>query len=98
MRAFLSTAPYWLVCAAIGLAGGWTPMLFHGPIPEKWNYFYLDGALIVWGYYVARLTIGFWVGITSTPQQWWLRGPLCGALVMIPLGFVALGNPMCGPP
>ena len=94
MRA-LSYVP---LCTVIGLAIGWVPMLFHGPIPEKWDYYYVDGSIMVWGYYVARASIGWWVGTTTFPPQWFLRGPLCGALVMIPLGFIALGNPLCGIP
>ena len=72
-------------------------MLFHGPIPEKWTYFNVDGSVLVQGYYFARLSIGVWVGLTSVPSRWYLRGPLCGALSMLPLGFVALANPLCGP-
>jgi hypothetical protein len=98
MRALAPRLPYVVVCTAVGLAIGWTPMLFHGPIPEKWSYFYVNGAILVWGYYVARLSIGLWVGITATPARWYLRGPLCGALTMLPLGFVALANPLCGRP
>jgi len=90
--------PYTLLCAILGLLIGWTPVLVHGPIPEKWSYFRINGAVLVWGYYLARLSIGLWVGMTSVPQRWYLRGPLCGAMVMLPLGFVALGNPLCGPP
>jgi len=94
----MRSLPYVPLCAVIGLAIGWMPMLVHGPIPEKWDYYYVDGSIMVWGYYVARLSIGWWVGTTTFPPQWFLRGPLCGALVMIPLGFIALGNPHCGPP
>jgi hypothetical protein len=91
-------ARYTLICIAIGSLAGWIPGFFHGPIPEKWDYYYVNGSMLVWGYYVARLSIGLWVGITSTPARWYLRGPLCGAMAMVPLGFVALANPLCGGP
>lgn len=88
--------PYLVVCVALGLLIGWTPMLFHGPIHEKFDIFYLNGPVMVWAWYLARLSIGLWVGITALPREWYLRGPLCGALAMIPLGFVSLGVPGCG--
>jgi hypothetical protein len=93
-----STLHYAAVCAALGLALGWLPAFVHGPIPEKWNVYGVHGAVLVWGYYVARMSIGLWVGITSLPAPWYLRGPLCGALAMLPLGFVGLSNPLCGAP
>jgi hypothetical protein len=73
-------------------------MFLHGPIPEKYNVLYIHGATVVWGWYVARLLIGFIVGISIWPQRWWLRGPLCGVLTMLPLGFVSLATPGCGFP
>lgn len=93
--------PYPLVCLLLGLALGWIPGVLHGPIPEKWSYYYygqtpIDGAKIVWAYYVARLSIGLLVGLTAWPLQWWIRGPLCGLLMLLPLGVVALANPLCG--
>ncbi len=89
--------PYALVCTLLGLLLGWMPWLFHGPIPEKFNLFYLRGSIIVWAWYTARMLIGFLVGITHWPRRWWLRGPVCGALMIVPLGFVSLGVPTCGP-
>jgi hypothetical protein len=89
---------YVLVCAVVGLAISWLPMLVHGPIAEKWSYFYLDGRIMVWGWYLARAMIGLLVGLSALPEAWWYRGPLCGALAMLPLGLVSLGNIMCGPP
>lgn len=88
---------YAVICIALGLVLGWLPMFVHGPIPEKWNIYAVNGGVLVWGYYVARLSVGLWVGITSLPAAWYLRGPLCGALAMLPLGFVGLANPLCGP-
>jgi hypothetical protein len=44
------------------------------------------------------MLIGFWVGVARWPARWWIRGPLCGLLAVVPLGFVALGTPTCGPP
>lgn len=73
-------------------------MFLHGPIPEKYNLLYIQGAVAVWGWYSARLLIGVLVGITVWPRRWWLRGPLCGLLAMFPLGFVSLATPACGAP
>jgi hypothetical protein len=88
--------PYAMLCTAIGLVAGWLPVLFHGPIPEKFDFFYLNGALAVWAWYATRLLIGFVVGISAWPARWYLRGPLCGALLMVPPGFFALATPNCG--
>jgi hypothetical protein len=95
---FFARIPYAALCAGLGLVLGWLPGLVHGPIPQKWDLYGVSGAMVVGGYNVARLSIGLWVGITALPAQWYFRGPLCGALAMIPLGFVALANPMCGGP
>lgn len=72
-------------------------MFLHGPIPEKYDVLYIRGAIAVWGWYTARLSIGFLVGITRWPSQWYLRGPLCGLLLMFPLSLVSLATPGCGP-
>jgi hypothetical protein len=90
--------PYPVVCTLIGLALGWLPTLVHGPIPEKFDVLYIRGAVAVWGYYVARCLIGFLVGVTVWPGRWWLRGPMCGLLMLLPLTIVALATPGCGPP
>ena len=87
---------YTAVCVLAGLVLGWLPKVFHGPIHEKFDIFYLNGAVIVWAWYLARMSIGVWVGITAVPRAWYLRGLLCGALTMLPLGFVSLGTPGCG--
>ena len=89
--------PYPLVCLLLGLVLGWLPYFFHGPIPEKYDVLYIRGAIAVWGWYSARMLIGFWVGVTTWPSRWWLRGPLCGFLVMFPLGWVSHATPGCGP-
>jgi len=88
--------PYPLVCALVGLAIGWAPVLIHGPIAYKFNIFRLDGATLVWAFYSARLLTGFLVGITRWPPRWYLRGPLCGLVVMFPVSLVALATPGCG--
>jgi hypothetical protein len=82
----------------LGLALGWWPMYFHGPIAEKYNVLYIRGATAVWAWYGARLSIGFLVGITVWPRPWWLRGPMCGLLLMLPLGIVSVATPGCGFP
>jgi hypothetical protein len=87
---------YVLVCTALGLVLGWLPRLVHGPIPYKFDVLGIRGALAVWAWYSARLLIGFVVGITSRPRAWYLRGPLCGLLMLFPLGLVALATPGCG--
>lgn len=99
----MSRVPYPLFCALLGLVLGIVPAFFHGPIPEKWSYYYygqtpIDGGTLVWAYYVARLSIGGLVGITAWPAAWFLRGPLCGVVMMVPVGIVALANPLCGRP
>lgn len=89
---------YALTCTLIGLLLGWLPMLLHGPIAEKYNVLYIRGAVAVWGWYTARLLIGAAVGITAWPQRWYLRGPLIGGLMLLPLSIVSLATPGCGMP
>lgn len=88
--------PYPAVCAALGLVLGWLPLALHGPAPEKFDVLYIRGSVAVWAFYAARCSIGLWVGITSWPERWWLRGPLVGAAVMAPLGLLLLATPGCG--
>ncbi len=89
---------YTLICVVLGLVLGWIPKFLHGPIPEKFNLFYLHGEVSVWGWYAARMMIGLVVGITCWPRRWYLRGPLCGFLMMLPPGVISLGVPTCGGP
>lgn len=89
---------YVLVCTLLGVAAGVVPGFFHGPIHQKFDVLYIEGAVAVWAWYTARCLIGFLVGITSWPATWWLRGPLCGVLLVGPLCFVSLATPGCGPP
>jgi hypothetical protein len=96
MRRPLASIPYPLVCTLLGLALGWLPWLLHGPAPLKFSVLYIDGSIAVWAYYSARLLIGFFVGITTWPAAWYLRGPLCGFLLVLPVTFVALATPRCG--
>ena len=98
MKHPLQHAPYVVVCTALGLVLGWVPKLIHGPIPQKFDVLYIKGSLAVWAYYTARLSIGFWVGNATWPARWWLRGPLCGFLALLPLAFLALATPGCGVP
>lgn len=90
--------PYPLLCTLLGLAIGWLPILVHGPIAEKYNILYIRGAVAVWGWYTARLLIGFVVGITRWPPHWYLRGPLVGFMMLFPLSLVSLATPSCGLP
>ena len=90
--------PYLPLCAALGLALGWLPVLIHGPIPEKFDVLYIRGAVAVWAYYSARLLIGFLIGITAWPHPWYVRGQLIGFLTTLPVTFVALASPGCGFP
>jgi hypothetical protein len=90
--------PYLPLCAVLGLALGGVPGMFHGPIPEKFDVLYIRGAIAVWGWYAARMLIGFWIGISSWPRHWWLRGPLCGLVSLLPLTLVSLAMPRCGWP
>ena len=84
--------PYPLVCTLLGLVLGWVPRFLHGPIPEKFNVLYIRGVIAVWAFYSARLLIGFMLGITRWPERWYLRGPLVGFLMMLPVTFVALAT------
>ena len=90
--------PSALVCTLLGLAVGWVPAFLHGPIPYKYNVLGIRGDVAVWGWYVARLSIGFVIGITRWPRPWYVRGPLCGFLMLFPLGIVSLATPGCGGP
>jgi hypothetical protein len=72
--------------------------MIHGPIPEKFNVLYIRGVVAIWAYYTARLSIGFWIGVSTWPARWYLRGPLCGFLSLLPITFVALAMPGCGWP
>ena len=95
-RRWIARIPYTLVCIALGLALGGLLKLVHGPIPEKFDVYYINGSIVVWAFYLARMLIGFWVGIGTWPARWYLRGPLCGFLTMLPVAIVALGVPNCG--
>ena len=92
-----ASARYRLVATLTGLVAAWIPYFLHGPIPEKLDRVRLNGAIVVWGWYVARMLIGFVVGSTTWPSPWWIRGPLFGVLIMLPCGLVSLGTPGCGP-
>lgn len=94
----LSHLPYPLVCALLGLALGWIPGFLHGPIPEKFDALFIHGNVAIWAWYVARSAIGAWIGVTSFPYRWWLRGPACGFCVLLPLTLVSLAMPGCGAP
>ena len=92
----LARLPYPALCALLGLALGWLPLLVHGPHPSKFNVLYIRGDVAVWAFYSARLMVGLLVGITFWPARWYLRGPLCGFLALLPVTFVALATPRCG--
>jgi hypothetical protein len=87
---------YRIVCTLVGLPLAWLPTLAHGPIPYKYDILGIRGDIAVWGWYTARMLIGFTVGATAWPGAWWLRGPLFGFLAMLPLGLVSLATPGCG--
>ena len=88
---------YLWTCILLGLILGWLPTLFHGPIPEKFDQFYISGSWAVWAWYLSRMLIGLAVGVTVRPRIFWLRGLLVGGIMMFPLGFVSLAVPTCGP-
>ena len=89
--------PYAIACTLLGLALSVVPRFFHGPIPYKFDIHGLHGDVAVRAWYIARGLIGFLVGITRWPITWWIRGPMCGLIMMIPLGCVSLATPECGP-
>jgi len=90
--------PYPVLCLGLGAGLGWALQFLHGPIPYKFDVHYLVGERMVWAFYSARMLIGFWVGISTWPRAWWLRGPLCGFATMLPVVFVSLATPDCGWP
>jgi hypothetical protein len=90
--------PYVLLCVALGAVLGWVPRLLHGPIPYKFNLHELHGERMVWAFYSGRMLIGFWVGVSTWPRAWYLRGPLCGLVTMLPVVFISLATPECGWP
>jgi hypothetical protein len=71
-------------------------MLFHGPIPQKFDVLYIKGDIAVWAFYSARLLVGFLVGITCWPERWYVRGPLCGFLALLPPAIITIATPGCG--
>jgi hypothetical protein len=88
---------YVLLCTLVGAVIAWVPSYFHGPIPYKFNVFGLQGSWAVWDWYLARMYIGFLVGISTWPERWWVRGPLIGFLMLLPPGCISMSNPICGP-
>jgi hypothetical protein len=92
-----SSGFYIVACMAAGLVLGWAPYFIHGPIPEKFDPHFIRGSMAVWAYYLPRLSIGFWVGVAVWPRRWFVRGPLVGALLLVPPGFLSLAVPECGP-
>lgn len=86
---------YELLCTLLGLVLGWLPLFVHGPIAFKFDAVRMNGAIAVWAFYTARLSIGFAVGITYRPARWYVRGPLCGLVLMAPVGLIALATPGC---
>ncbi|TMB45508.1 MAG: hypothetical protein E6J55_05155 [Deltaproteobacteria bacterium] len=87
---------YTLFCTLLGFGLGWIPRFLHGPIPYKFNVLGIRGDIAVWAFYSARCLVGFLVGITSWPERWFLRGPLCGFLMLFPPTVIVLATPGCG--
>jgi hypothetical protein len=85
-----------VVCLLLGLALGWIPAFIHGPIAHKFNVLYIQGSIAVWAYYGSRLLVGWWVGISVWPRPWFVRGPLCGFLGLLPVSLISLATPGCG--
>ena len=96
IRAPLARIPFPLVCAVLGLVLGWIPILLHGPRREEFDVLYVIGDVAVWGFYAGRCGIGLWIGLTAFPRRWFLRGPMCGFLAIIPLAMIQLAMPRCG--
>jgi hypothetical protein len=88
--------PYLPLCIGLGMVLAWIPWLLHGPIAYKFDIYRLNGGVMVWAFYSARMLIGFWVGATTWPAKWWVRGPVCGFLSLLPVACVALATPGCG--
>jgi hypothetical protein len=98
VNAPISARHYILVCALLGIALGWVPRQLHGPIPQKFDVLFIEGRIAISAWYVARSAIGLWVGLTVWPRPWWVRGPLVGTAVLLPLTLVSLAMPRCGAP
>lgn len=92
----ITRLPYPLLCTVLGLVLGWAPALVHGPIAPKFDVLYIRGAIAVWAFYTARLLIGFFVGVTRWPARWYLRGPMCGFLLLLSPSLVVAATPGCG--
>jgi len=87
---------YPVVCTGVGLVVAWLPALLHGPVAAKFDLLYIRGDIAIWSFYSARLLVGFLVGITWWPKRWYVRGPMCGFLTLLPPAIVALATPGCG--
>jgi hypothetical protein len=87
---------YPIVCTLLGAILGWAPVLVHGPIAERFDALFMKGWIAVWAFYASRLLIGFFVGVSRWPRPWYVRVPLCGFLLMLPPGLIALSAPGCG--
>jgi len=87
---------YPLTCVLLGLVLGWVPLWLHGPIAHKFNVLYIDGSIAVWAFYGSRLLVGWWVGVSTWPQPWFVRGPLCGFLTLLPVSLISWATPGCG--
>jgi hypothetical protein len=87
---------YRLLCTILGIVLGWIPYLLHGPIPDKFNVLYIQGSVAVWAFYTARMLPGLLIGISDWPRSWYLRGPLCGFLALLPVSLISLATPGCG--
>ena len=53
MREQAARVPYPLLCMLLGLAVGWTPVLFHGPIPAKFDRTHRDHVELMFGKFSA---------------------------------------------
>ena len=87
---------YRLLCIGLGLLLGWVPYLVHGPIPEKFNILYIDGPVAVWAFYSARMMTGALIAASNWPRAWYVRGPLCGFVALLPVSLISLATPGCG--
>jgi len=92
-----SSTQFRVIAAFTGFIAAWLPFFLHGPIPEKLDRVRINGALAVWGWFVARMLIGVVVGTTTWPRIVWVRGALFGFLMMLPTGIISLATPGCGP-
>lgn len=95
-RAMDDAIRYRVVCIATGALGASAAGWILGPRPELFLAHDIAGEITVWAYHASRLAVGVWVAISVWPRPWLVRGPLCGALAMVPVAWISQALPERG--